>query len=309
MKRFASIVFVLLVVPLLLLAQPKPASIPFTTNSDGFIVVPVTLGGSVPIHVIFDTGAGLDVLAPSLIEKVHGKPAGQFTGFRMTGERMDIALFIVPELSVGPVMKKDALVGSWDLLDKLHLDGIISLSDFRQQCFTFDFANKELIFETEETMIKRRAAGKSSPLQVDDQRGISLSMFARFLIADQPGLCEIDTGSPTATVNTRYMTPLRIDKDAKDVRKREGRTVAGGMEIRYDTSLPELSLAAAPQISLVPAPVSFSDIVYDCVVGVDFWHDRALTIDIANRQLIVSNAARNAGGEEAGHADRYLTIT
>ena len=150
-------------------------------------------------------------------------------------------------------------------------------------------------------MTERRAAGKSSPLQFDDERGVSLSVFAQFLIANQPGLCEIDTGSPSATVNLRYMTPLRIDKDSKDVKKHEGPTIAGGTETRYDTSLPQLSLAAAPLVSLTPAPVSFSDIIYDCVVGVDFWHERALTVDIANRQLIISSS-RGAREGEAAHA-------
>ena len=112
MKRIRSTILLPLLVSLPLLAQPKPISIPFTTTPDGLVLVPANLGAAIPIHVIFDTGAGLDVFAPSLIEKVHGKPAGQFTGFRMTGERLDISLFIVPELSVGPAVKKDALVGS-----------------------------------------------------------------------------------------------------------------------------------------------------------------------------------------------------
>ena len=164
-----TLLFLLIALPLL--AKPKPVSIPFTTNSDGMVILPATVGGSVPMHVIFDTGAGLDVLAPSLIEKVHGKPAGQFTGFRMTGERLDIPLFIVPELSVGPVRKENALVGSWDVLDKLHLDGIISLNDFRQQPVTFDFVKKVVIFETPESLTQRRATETSVPVKFDDQRG------------------------------------------------------------------------------------------------------------------------------------------
>jgi hypothetical protein len=72
------------------------------------MIVPAR-AGTIPIHVIFDTGAGLDALAPSLIQRLGSKPAGQFTAFRMTGERLDIPLFIVPELSIGPVMKKDAV--------------------------------------------------------------------------------------------------------------------------------------------------------------------------------------------------------
>jgi hypothetical protein len=254
------------------------------------ITVAATVGGTIPIRVIVDTGAGLDILAPSLIEKLHGEPAGKFTGFRMTGERLDIPLFLVHGLSIGPLLKKDAVVGSFDVLDKLHLDGIVSVNDFRQQAFTIDFVNKAVIFETPATIARRRAAGKSQPLQLDDQRGITLDLFAQFLIAGQPGQCEIDTGSQNASVSLRYMTLLDIEKDATGVHKQEGQTIAGGKEIRYKTMLPRISLAAAPEVSLAPANVSFSDIIYDCVVGTDFWASRTLTIDIANRQMIVSRA-------------------
>ncbi len=283
-------VFLIAALPVLSQAKPvssEPVSIPFTT-SDGMITVAATLGGTIPIHVIVDTGAGLDILAPSLIEKVHGKPAGQFTGFRMTGERLDIPLFVVPELSVGPLLRKDTVVGSFDVLDKLHLDGIVSVNDFRQQPFTIDFVKKAIVFETPTTLAHRRAAGKSLPLQLDDQRGITIDLFAQFLIAGQPGQCEIDTGSQNASVSLRYMTLLGIEKDAAGVRKQEAQTVAGGTEVRYKTTLPQISLAAAPEISLAPASVSFSDIIYDCVVRTDYWSGRMLTIDIANRQLIVS---------------------
>jgi hypothetical protein len=289
MKKNASIILLWLI-SLPVLAKSKPASIPFTTNSDGMVIVPATLAGNIPIHVILDTGAGVDVIAPSLIEKVHGKPAGQFTGFRMAGDRLNIALFIVPELSVGPVVKKDALVGTWELLDKLHLDGIVSAGDFRQQPFTLDFVNKQLVFETKKSLSERRTSGVSSSLQFDDQRGITLDMFSQFSFGKQSGQCEIDTGSPEATISVRYMKDLGIDKDGKDVKKQERRGMNGAMEVHYWVTLPEISLADGSQVGLAPARVSFSDIIYDCVIGVDFWHDRAVTFDIPDRQLIVSAA-------------------
>ncbi len=290
--RTLAALFLAFLISAPVLAKSKPVSIPFTTNSDGMVILPATVGGTISAQVIFDTGAGLDILAPSLIEKVHGKPAGQFTGFRMTGERLDIPLFVVPELSVGPVVKKNTLVGSWDVLDKMHLDGIVSLNDFREQPVTFDFVNKVVIFETPDSLAQRRAAATSAPMKFDDQRGITLDVFADFLVGDQPAQCEIDTGSPSLTVSSRYMDRLGIEKDGKGVRKIERRTVAGGMQTRYDTSLPQISLAAAPQISLAPAPTSFSDIIYDCVVGLDFWSSRALTIDIPGRSILVSKPSR-----------------
>ena len=92
----------LIAVPLM--AKPKPASVPFTTNPDGLVIVRAIVGGTISIDVIFDTS-----------------------------ERVDVPLFVIPELSVGPMVKKDALVGSWDVLDKFHFDGIISANDFRRQ--------------------------------------------------------------------------------------------------------------------------------------------------------------------------------
>ncbi len=255
----------------------KVVSLPFTTNPDGLVIVPAKVGETIAIHVIFDTGAGLDALAPSLIRKLGGKPAGQFTGFRMTGERVDIPLFVIPELSIGPMMKKDAVVAGVDVLDKWRLDGIMSLNGFRRQPVTFDFVNKILIFETPRTLANLRAAGKSSPLQLHDQRGIALDVFAEFLVGSQRAQCEIDTGSPSATVTTRFMASLGVEV-AKDERH----------EGSYTGILPKISLAAAPQVALARSGVSFSNIIYDCVVGVDFWSARALTIDVANRQLIVS---------------------
>jgi hypothetical protein len=305
MKIAASALLTLLLA-LSPLTGSKPVSIPFTLDSEGLMLVPATVGGTIPVHLIPDTGAGLDILAPNLIEKLHGTPSGQFSGFRMTGERLDIPLFVIPELSVGPMVKKNVLVGTWDVFDKLHLDGGISVNDFRQQPFTFDFTNDTMVFETAKSLVQRRAAGVSSPLQLDDQRGIVLDLFSQFLIDGQPGQCEIDTGSPGATISTRYMPVLGIDKDGKDVHKHEGHSIVGAPETRYYTTLPQLSLASAPQIRLAQPRVAFSDLIYDCVIGIDFWHGRALTIDISNRQLIVSKppAESSVATDSAAQAHR-----
>ena len=271
-----------------IVAQPPARAVAFTTNSDGMPIIPVTAGEATPLTLILDTGAGLAVLAPSVIEKVHGIPAGQFTGFRMTGERLDIPLFTIPRLVIGPMEKKDVLVGSWDVLDKLHLDGIVSLSQFKDQPFTLDFGNKLLIFENAKTLAQRRANAVVSPIQLDDFRGVSLDMFSQFLLAGRPGQCDIDTGSPISTVNIRYMKLLGVDPDSKDVRKVERKTIAGAPEIRYDTRLPEIALATAPKVDILHPQISFVDVIYDCVVGVDFWSGKALTVDIPDRQIMVS---------------------
>jgi hypothetical protein len=255
-------------------------------------MVAATLGETIPAHLIFDTGAGIDVLALSVVQKLRGTPAGQFTAFRMWGERLDIPLFNISQISVGPMIKRDPLVGAWDMLDQLHLDGIVSVNDFRHQPLTLDFVNKAMVFETAKSLALRRSAGKAAPLKFNDQRGIALDVFSDFLLGTQTGECEIDTGSQNATVATRFMAPLAIDKDGKDVQKREQKNPAGVTVVRYKTTLPKIALAAAPQIGITQAPTTFADIIYDCVVGLDFWLGKSLTIDISGRELIVSDSSQ-----------------
>jgi hypothetical protein len=273
-----------------LAATGRPAEIPFAISPDGMMTISATLG-TVPAQVIFDTGAGIDVLAPSIVEKLHGTPAGQFTAFRMWGDRLDIPLFIVPEISVGPMIRRNVLVGTWEMLDQLHLEGIISVNDFSDQRITLDFVNKVMVFENAKSLARRRSSGATAPLKLDDNRGIALDLFSDFSIGNQTGDCEIDTGSQNATVNTRYMTPLGIDKDGRDVQKREQKTPSGASTVRYKTTLPKIALTAAPEIAITHAPTTFADIIYDCVIGLDFWSDKVVTIDIPGHQLIVSTSS------------------
>jgi hypothetical protein len=277
----------LLVAPALASAATA-VSVPFTTNADGMVVLPAMLGSDRPIHVVLDTGAGVDVLAPSLIEAAHGKHAGQFTGFRMFGDRLSLPLFVIPELTVGPLRKTEVVISSWDVLDQMHDDGIIAVRDLRSQPFTIDFPGKVVVFETQRSLAERRKQGKVASLALDDQRDVALDLFARFLIGDQQALCSIDTGSPGTTISTRFMAPLGVAPASPDVKKQERRAVESGATItRYWTSVPQVSLAEAPQVALLHPRVSFADIIYDCVVGLDFLHDRVITLDIARKQMIV----------------------
>jgi len=293
MRNNPLLLATLMLVPCRMLAQSAPAAvdpvtIPYTV-SDGVLMIPAT-AGSIPIHVIFDTGAGVDILAPSLIARLHGRPAGTFSAHRMTGERIDVSLFEIPEIAVGPFVRKNVVVGSWDMLDSLHLEGIVSVNGFRHQPFTIDFNRGTLVLETTASLSRRRAGGQVSPLKVDDYHGAALDLIATFLIGDQPGDCEIDAGSQSATLSLRYLAPLGVDTNSAAVRKRERRTIAGAREVSYGTSVSQIALAAAPVITLRQPRVAFADIIYDCVIGTDFWAGRAMTVDLAGGMLIVSSS-------------------
>ena len=68
--------------------------------------------------------------------------------------------------------------------------------------------------------------------------------------------------------------------------------MSGVSVVTYWTTIPKLALAGHPEIDLVHPRAASSDIIYDCVVGVDFWAGKVLTLDIADRQLIVARGPR-----------------
>ena len=266
----------------------EPVVIPFTAT-DGLVFISATLGDSAPLNVLLDTGAGLDVLAPSQIRRAGGKPLGVVTGHRMTGERLDIQLWEVPSLQVGPLVTTDAIVGSWDALDNFGLDGIISLNEFREQPFTIDFKAGTITFESASSLARRRLAGNATPLLLDDLRGRALTAFAAFSFGDEAGQCELDTGTQATRANIRFLAALGIDSSDARVTKRSFKAVTGAMENQYVATVPRVALAAAPGIDVVNTQVTFSDIIYDCVIGTSFWQGRVLTFDIAGRELIVTD--------------------
>jgi hypothetical protein len=126
-------------------AQELPVSMPFTIATDTNLLMIPSASPGAPSFAL-DTGGGVSVLAKSLVEKLGGQSYGTFTGFRLTGERLDLELYKVPELRVGPIVQRQVVVAEWDGLDKLHLDGIIALDFFRAQPFTLDFQHHQIIF-------------------------------------------------------------------------------------------------------------------------------------------------------------------
>lgn len=88
------------------------------------------------------------------------------------------------------------------------------------------------------------------------------------------------------------MAPLGIDANSKDVLKEVRKNIAGVITTSYRTSIADITLATNPTIRQAGPRVRFADIIYDCVVGIDFWSGRTLTVDIPHQRLVVSRTAQ-----------------
>ncbi|MBC3539646.1 aspartyl protease family protein [Rufibacter sediminis] len=295
MKNAAFPIKALWLVFLLTLASPLLAQtvIPLEIAPQGHILVKAKING-VEGNFILDTGGGLLVLTKSFASKVTGlrQQDGGFTGFRATGERLDVDLFTAAEFAMADYRQKDVTLSVLDA-NLGGIDGLISLPSFRNQPFTLDLENKKLYLETRQSLGKRKKAGKTIPLQLEDSRGQSLGMFAYFVVnGKRTLLLSIDSGAGNNVfrLNVSQMAPLGIDAaDTTRVTKIEKASELNldFKSLIYKAQLPLLAAKDAPSVKVDNFTAQFVEgLIYDGIMSLN-WMGKRITIDISHSEMIV----------------------
>lgn len=254
----------------LCVTAPAPAatSVPFTVK-EGMVLVMASLDGAPEQPMLVDLGAGLAVLASSAAKQTAFSPVGVFTASRMRGDQVRSPIGTISSIAIGPIVDRNPIVSSWSGLDGHGIAGLLSAVQFRSLPVTFDFVNHLLVFEDAASLASRSAISSRTPLALLDDRGLALTLFARFDFGSgHSGLCEIDTGSQGFYLDQHFAHELGLDPATQ-------RAV-----------LPSLSLTGT-SAAVTNAKVRFEKLIYDCNIGNDFWAGRVFTIDIPNRVLYV----------------------
>jgi hypothetical protein len=258
--------------------------IPFTSDNGTIRVQGTVNGQAVPMLV--DLGAGIDVLSGSVGSRAVDV-TGKFVTLDLTGQRVDVPIGTVVSIALGEFKVDSHTVGIWNGLDGTGVDGLISASAFRDVTTTFDFRAHELLIEDAVTFADRKRFASRVPLFLQDELGISLSVFARFDFGNgQTGLCVVDTGTQDIMIDRRFAAKLGVnpaDPGLKRVRTPLGQGVAA--------SIPSLTLIGASDSTMQRPGVVFEDLVYDCNVGNEFWANKVFTLDIPQRVMYVAPPA------------------
>ncbi|MBD3169786.1 MAG: hypothetical protein GF307_09915 [candidate division Zixibacteria bacterium] len=245
----------------------------------------VILQDSIQDRWLLDTGAGVQIVSQALFDQLDMVPAGHFTAFRMTGERFDVELFGLRSLQVAGYRKENVLVALWPVLDSMGISGIVSLKFFEDRALTIDFVDNSLTVETATSVERIAGNGTVVPIETQRYRDSGLDIFAVFKLGDSfKAEFEIDTGSGRRLwIDSRFLSKLAIDTTSDTVTKKP--TDTGSWYITY---LDRVSLWDSPSISTDSVRAIFRDnLIYDGVIGIGFWTDRAITIDIPNHRMIV----------------------
>lgn len=119
---------------------------------------------------LLDTGGGATIVSPAFAQKIGCKPWGRVTGFRMTGERLDLQRCDDVRIVADGVALRPVTVGVLDAPDlkpgTKAPDGSLALDVFRDRLITLEIEANRVTLETPETFAARIAGAREIPIRV-----------------------------------------------------------------------------------------------------------------------------------------------
>ncbi len=291
---------------ILLLALPLRAqeSIPFQYlpgSEDGLIQghlisIPVTVGG-IPSRFILDTGIGVDLISTRLASRLKTPTTGiTYSGERMSGQEVTLPMSYIGNLTVGRQLQRFGSCGVWDFKGFLPdtpafapIDGFLGLRFFQHRPFTLDYRDKQLILETPLSLAGRADSGIVVPLELDDDQGVSLTVFAPLeVVGAGMAKVEVDTGSDSLILHRRFMTALGIPESGPEVRVVEAKDETNFAFTRWFTKLRgNIRLNREVSLELNHSRVMFQQIIHDGLIGDDYLRHFIVTFDLAHSRMIL----------------------
>ena len=276
-------------------AAPAEAvvSIPLTFL-DHFAVVPVRINDAIDARMILDTGIGVTVLSAALCRRAGCEAVGEYTGERMSGQRVTIPLARLGALDLGSHREERLQIGVIDNPELLPpgIDGILSLGFFEAAPFTLDDAAGLLTLEDATSLARRQAAGASVPVEIR-RDGASVTAFMSLDLPQGPPVrVELDTGSDSLILDVAAMSRLGVDPADPAVRRASGTDETGHAYVRHFTTLAgAIAPTAAPHLRQERPRVMFQRIIHDGLLGRSFLRAFAVTFDLPRARIILGPPA------------------
>ncbi len=263
--------------------------IPFNSTDNGHIIVKAQVNG-IEGQFIFDTGAGMNLLTKEFADKIKDlEETHHFhTGHRATGEEIKSNLWNSKTLKINKFEIEKEVFAVYDL--DFPLDGLISLTPFKNKQITIDFENKILSIESEKSL-NRLVSEKDFeiPIIVSSDKDITIGIATFVNLENKlPILANLDSGAGFGVYrfNSRYMTDLGIDSTELKSEYRKSYFKPEKGNIFYFTTLSKLT-DESKNASTNNLKVSFIDgLIHEGIMGID-WIGKKITIDMPNERLIV----------------------
>jgi hypothetical protein len=200
----------------------------------------------------------------------------------------------VPSISVGAFRQENVMAGIADLSGFFSgdpsIEGILAPQFFAPWPFALNSVTRTLRVMQGEVAGRRAGVAVEVPL-ILERDGPALRLFVDVrLPSGSAARVEVDTGSDTLILHTRYMKELGVDPDRVSVRTVQGKDETGQPYTRFFAQVVgPVSLMAAPTILQRDPPVMFQQIIYDGLLGDAFLRSYDVTYDLAGSRLLFAD--------------------
>ncbi|WP_343615729.1 hypothetical protein [Novosphingobium sp.] len=189
---------------------------------------------------LFDTGGGISVITAATAAEIGCAPWGQITGFRMRGDRVDMARCNDVSLRSNGVTLTTSTAGVFDFARLLPKDapplaGSVALDSFAGKILTIDLAHRQLVLETPASLKRRIAGAKEIRLRLAGEvSGHAVTPFVAIGTPRGQVWMEVDTGSDSSVIVGSHNAELfSMKADSKEPQRFRGE-LTGGVRLVVD---------------------------------------------------------------------------
>jgi hypothetical protein len=244
-----------------------PIEVPLAAYVANLRTVQVTLGsGTIPF--LLDTGGGFTVLTPEVAHAAGCVAFGRVTGFRSSGERLDMGRCGPVSMKLGPVMvRTEAAI--LDLMALLKgappIGGVVSLQTLQDGAFTLDLASNRLVIESRRSLAKRITKMPQIAIRTSRQAGgAALDLFLEIGTPNGSIWLELDSGNAgPVLLSPHALTQLGLSASEEQPR-------------HVPLNIPGLG----PTL----LEIARKDLIYDGLLNAAFLESIVLTVDLPSQR-------------------------
>lgn len=246
-----------------LLTMTQTASAADSTNSSwnvpielkrGRVMVPLTIGNSQPLTFLLDTGYGINMIHPGLLEPLKLRRVGSLDIIGIAG-REEAGLYEGARLNLGAVTYAPKRIASLpsDAQRKKHEDGILGVGFFKRYVVEIDGKAKLLRLHEPKTF---NYTGKGEVLKLEFPKDTPV-VEVQMLSAKGTNITarmEIDTGCDSGMcLGSPFVKAYDLLGEPEELRDGSRKGVGGGARVRYG-HIPQLKLG---NLTAENVPTSF----------------------------------------------------
>jgi hypothetical protein len=213
----------------------------------------------------------------------------------MTGQDIAIPMAKVASLQVAGQREQNVDVGVLDLESFLPnngefegVQGYLSLGFFKDRPFTVDYKNGHLFFESK-TSLKERIEESEEVQMSMKQEGHVLTVQVPVKTQIQKIFnMQLDLGTNIMTINSKFAGVFRPYFEKNTLKKEVITDETDFRRKRFFVKLSgQVGLQAENPIFQDEPMVMFQEIIYDGIIGNDFFKNRVITIDLPSSRLLI----------------------